>query len=963
MKRLKSLFLIITLIVAAFFSACAKEETLEAPTNLAVDVDNNLTWSEVSGARTYTVEVLNADTAETEEKNTRKAVLDLAFLQTGDYVLRVRANSGKQDSIQSAWSEGVEFHMNYTTGCVYELINNNSEYQIAQAGTSTTGTVTFEDMYRGKPVTMIAEGAFRGSSRVTGIVLGANIRTVGQEAFYNCANLQSAKLNDSLTELGNGAFQNCNALSEVNIPDGITSIGESTFAYCYSLENIAIGRNVTTIGKSAFSNCTALKEIVLPDSVETLGEYSFYSASAAEQLKTGKNLTTIGVSAFSNCSALSEVKFFGADSTGEETEIGNLTAIGSYAFARCTALKKIEIPETVQTLGSLVFNQDTNLETISIPDSVTSVGAMIVNGTALAAKSLQNTPGYIYADGWLTQITDAKKEELSDEKNKVNINTDTSSTVKKKETLSENTRGIAANVFYECNGLSIVMLPEKVKTVGAYAFANCKSLETVRSKRGSALRMLETAAFYNSAKLTTASFLTDAAGKNGLETIGAYVFYGTAYRGANIPQTVKSIGKDAFKESALWQEAQSSGTAVVSTAKGMNEVVWVVGYIEGKSVGSVSMAGKKGIADYAFSECDTITAVTDTANMEYIGKSAFYLSSLKSISLGRKVTEIKPYTFYGCDLGAIMLPANLTTIGRSAFYGSSLTEIDFSQLNKLERIGEYAFFSSESLERVYFGNTLKEIGDCAFYGCTVLDLSLEGSELPDSLEKIGRAAFRKCPALKTVNFGNGLKEIGAEAFSESGLVTLHLPDGLEKIGAFAFYKNVTLEELTFGTGLKEIGNYAFCSNVKLTEVALPAGLERLGDYAFRECESLFSVTADDSLQEMGLHAFYWCDFLTVYTDANAEGNSWIRFWNSSYRPVVYSCTLSEDKSYVVSMLTGNTENLSAVGGVSDPYRFGYEFKGWATSADATTVEYTTAQATQLPAGTRLYAVWAQRASE
>ena len=137
MKRLKSLLLTLTLVIAAFFSACAKEDALETPTNLAVDVDNNLTWSEISGARTYTVEVTNVSSEEKEEKSVRKPVLDLAFLQTGDYVLRVRANSGKQDSVQSAWSAGLEFHMNYTTGCVYTLINNNSEYEITQVGTSS----------------------------------------------------------------------------------------------------------------------------------------------------------------------------------------------------------------------------------------------------------------------------------------------------------------------------------------------------------------------------------------------------------------------------------------------------------------------------------------------------------------------------------------------------------------------------------------------------------------------------------------------------------------------------------------------------------------------------------------------------------------------------------------------------------------------------------------------------------
>lgn len=50
------------------FSACAKEDSLETPTNLAVDVDNNLTWSEISGARTYTVEVTNVSSEEKEEK-------------------------------------------------------------------------------------------------------------------------------------------------------------------------------------------------------------------------------------------------------------------------------------------------------------------------------------------------------------------------------------------------------------------------------------------------------------------------------------------------------------------------------------------------------------------------------------------------------------------------------------------------------------------------------------------------------------------------------------------------------------------------------------------------------------------------------------------------------------------------------------------------------------------------------
>ena len=198
------------------------------------------------------------------------------------------------------------------------------------------------------------------------------------------------------------------------------------------------------------------------------------------------------------------------------------------------------------------------------------------------------------------------------------------------------------------------------------------------------------------------------------------------------------------------------------------------------------MEGKKGIADYAFKECDTISDVTDTSNVEYIGRSAFYKSTLRSISLGSKITTIEDYAFYGCPLRTIDLPVNLTSIGRSAFYETQLARVNFSESNKLETVGAYAFFGAASLERVNFGDTVKEIGAYAFYGCSALDLSLPGSALPDSLEVIGSSAFRKCVNLKEVTFGNGLKEIGSSAFSDSGLISLHLPDGLEKVGSFAF---------------------------------------------------------------------------------------------------------------------------------------------------------------------------------
>ncbi len=941
MKKLRNLILIFALIIASLFSACAAKSALTAPTNLGIDVDNNLTWDEVAEARTYTVEIKNADDGETQTKTVKRAKLDLAFLSSGDYELRVCANSATKNGVSSDWSSALNFHMNYSTGCVYTLRNNDSEYEITQAGTSTTGEVIFEDEYRGKPVTMIAEGAFRGSSRVTGVILGKNVRSVGKEAFYNCAKLERAVLNDSLTVLGAGAFQNCNSLKTVNIPDGITAIGESTFGYCYAIESIEIGKSVRTIGKSAFTNCTSLKEIVLPDSVVSLGTYAFYANTAATKLVTGKNLQTIGDSAFSGCEKMATIEFYG-ESGGGTDDKGSLTTIGNYSFRGCAELTSVTVPETVTSIGASAFRACAKLEEFEIPESVEKIGSRAIDGTALATSQEEN--GYIYADGWLMQLSDAKRAALSDADHQVNINQDAGTTkAESRENLPDDLRGIAAKTFYGCDGLCRVTLPVSVKTVGAYAFEACDNLEVVRVLKDSQLRLVDEGAFYNSKNLYTATLQALNDGSSRLKKIGKTAFYNTNLASPKIPETVESIGKDAYQGTPLWTDAEK-----VVTASG-----WVLGFKDDASVGVVSMKGMRGIADYAFNECTTLTQVTDTDSLEYIGRSAFYSSSLSYIALGN-VTEIREYTFYGCDsLKGIAFTQNITKIGRSAFYQSGLYNVNFTDAVSLKSVGMYAFFKSESINTLTLGRSITEIGDFAFYGCS----SIGEVVLPDSLTTLGAGAFRNCTKLTKVQFGTGLKEIGEGAFRTAGLESVTIPDNVEIIGGYAFATNENLASVTIGNNVKSIGAYAFYGDAKLEGVTIPASVEKIGNYAFRECLALSSATIGSSVSEIGMHAFYWCDRLTVYTDMSKENSTWTRFWNSSYRPVAYSCTLSEDKSYVVSMVTGNIENLAAVGGASDPYRSGYTFGGWSASAGGVSAEYTTAEAAALPAGETLYAVW------
>lgn len=102
------------------------------------------------------------------------------------------------------------------------------------------------------------------------------------------------------------------------------------------------------------------------------------------------------------------------------------------------------------------------------------------------------------------------------------------------------------------------------------------------------------------------------------------------------------------------------------------------------------------IEDYAFADCDALTALTLPKNLISIGEGAFYnccnlqtltlpdsvetignyafsdCSQLQSISLPHGITTIQCGTFYNCHkLTAVRIPSSVTAIDYGAFYGCS----------------------------------------------------------------------------------------------------------------------------------------------------------------------------------------------------------------------------------------------------------------------------------------------------
>lgn len=925
-------FMICTITALFGFTSC-DDYALTTPTNISVDLDQLLTWDEVEQARRYEIEIKDENGELVSSKKQNKESLSLKELEIGNYTIRVRAIGSEEEEV-SDWSEVVDYYRPYETGCVYTLINN-MEYQVTKGGTAS-GSIVIEDFYRGKPVTSIADNAFKGNQLITEIVLGNNIKTIGNNAFYKCEALKSIFIPKSVVSIGERAFQRCIALEEVVIPDLVTTINESTFTLCKAIKKLTIGANVQYIGQSAFSDCTSLTALTIPDSVHSIASDAFSGCTGLETLKIGKNVQTIGNMAFQMCKKLKSITF---------AEDSSLLYIGQRAFFQNESLTSVVFPTKLVQLDVDSFYQCTNLEKIDLPDSLMRISAQAFHGTKAFYNGLDESTKLVYIDKWLVSADDSLRKTAKA------LSATALDKISAEETmfLKGDTVGIAGSTFAQFQMLERVNLPASVRTISDFVFAYCPNLMRVDL---TSTELIDAYSFYG-CKLLSTFYSGDA-----LVEIGDYAFYGcVALDKFHLPEknTVRVIGTYAFKKTAYWTAAEEDekGDGLVYVDN------WLVGAAKDGIVNASLKSGTIGISDYAFFNAAYLSSV-NLAGVKYIGRAAFYQCfALSTVQFDANLTSISDYTFYNCSRLSMItngFPRALTSIGRSAFYGcSNLSEIDLGKSVKLTSIGPYAFLGCTSLSKVNLGDSLTSIDSYAFYKCT----SLKELILPDSLQVLGERAFYKNIALETVDFGEGLVSIGNYAFANCGaLKKIELPDTVQYIYNNAFYKCKGVESLELGNGVKWIGTYAFYGMDGVDTLQLPASLKEISGYAFKGWNGLGSLVVSKDIEIIGEHVFYGCNEMTIYTDDVATDNKWSDKFNSSFRPVIWGCTLSKDKTYVVSVtITENTiSNKMVKNGIAAPEREGYDFAGWATQENGALV-YAAADIDKAAIGTTLYAVW------
>lgn len=135
------------------------------------------------------------------------------------------------------------------------------------------------------------------------------------------------------------------------------------------------------------------------------------------------------------------------------------------------------------------------------------------------------------------------------------------------------------------------------------------------------------------------------------------------------------------------------------------------------------------IDDYAFENCSSIEKIRATSATDYISASAF-----------NGCTSLMAFTFwywnsdYFYTTGSELYNKSQTTLVRimPAYSGTEYTVLD-----TVKEIGDYAFNSSVNLEKITIPDGVKSIGEFAFSNCK----NLSEVYLPKSIEKIDPSAF------------------------------------------------------------------------------------------------------------------------------------------------------------------------------------------------------------------------------
>lgn len=390
--------------------------------------------------------------------------------------------------------------------------------------------------------------------------------------------------------------------------------------------------------------------------------------------------------------------------------------------------------------------------------------------------------------------------------------------------IPEGVTSIGRGAFNGSTNLISITIPDGVTEID-YAFLNCDNLTSI--KIGAGITSLDTIPVYNDKvteihvsednciyssidgvvfnkekteliRFPSSKAVTEYCVPEGVTSIAAFAFYGCKkLKNIEIPNTVRTIGRDAFK-STKWLKTFKQDFVIVN-----------------------------GIL------------------IKYAGKE-------ETVTIPEGVTCIAGGAFKGNKtLQKVVIPDGVTSIMDSAFDGCKLLSvIHFPE--SLETVAGDAFEKTEWIKKGFKGNYLTVAGVLL-----KADKGVTNVKISDDITIIAKGAFTGCRSIQSISVGKGLKSaenLPLEKFPKKVTVSedneyLTVVDGVlfrKDMKTLYYYPSAkTDSEYTIPDGVTEIRRNAFVNCVHLHTLTIPETVTTIHCMAFDKCDGLVKVHISD----------------------------------------------------------------------------------------------------------------------
>ena len=747
-------------------------------------------------------------------------------------------------------------------------------------------------------VTSIGENAFRNNTVVRSVVIGSGVKTVAGGAFRNCGNLERVTIGENVTNIKSYAFYGCYALYEVNftqggsllsvgnyafygdislqeivLPTGVETIGIFAFAGCSALFDLTIGNGMREIGSNAFANCVLLPYVELPATMEKMGSYVF---SGCEKLiyieMKGENVCKIESNTFSgtpgsiyyfvpnasvakaykvdgvwrlhiskilsatercavsgyedyvltkNATGYTLVAYLGTEEdltiVSEISDTVKVTSVGEYAIGQFAEI--VTVSEGVTELKERAFYNATALTEISLPASLVTIGTYAF-GYLSKLTTVTIADGVVFGESELERIEDY--------------------------------------AFYCCYGMTSIVLPASVRSIGAYAFS-CANGRTMNFNSITFSDQEDMLAVKGGSYL----YLSEN-GDPKMNADGSNVVYSDVMQvgivGRTLSRDIWVTDRDGIRNTLVYKAGtymdREKSEELANVSKTTDAVVYVY-VVEENAIA---------IGAYAFANNDILRRVTFGAyrQVSTIGEGAFAdCVALEDFTLGyspktiydSSVTTLSgdsSKTFRNCLKLTIFLPSS----SMMAKYNDSWTVAANRQ-----KLALSTYVNEDGFVFAVISNNSKTVTIINYLGndtVVTFPQTVQTTSETYTVERIGREKAS----------GSDLKGyvIG------SNVTKVIVPGGVKTVGEDAFRNSANLVEVELPSGLTTIEQYAFAGCKKLTDINIPISVTTIEQYAFYDCDALNDgLDMQESAMEtavpllvIGAYAFADCDSLESF---------------------------------------------------------------------------------------------------